>query len=78
MLKQLVKIFHVKQAVTCRDSVETSYVNCMYMYANVRGCVDFEWVCAICGAGPEKLPLDPTTCGKGDVSGCSGFATRDG
>ena len=73
-LKELASTFHVRQALTCRDDVEESYFN----FNNVRGCVDLEWVCAICGAGPDESPLDPTTCGGGDVSGYTGFAMKAG
>ena len=72
--KPLAATFHVKQARCCRDEVETDYFN----YANVAGCADLEWVCARCGAMPDVSPLDPTTCGKGDVTGYSGFEISQG
>ena len=73
-LKVLAEEFHVKQTLTCRDAVEPSYFN----FTNVAGRVDLEWVCSLCGAGPDESPLDPATCGSGDVSGCSGFAMSMG
>ena len=73
-VKPLAEIFHVKQARSCKDDVETEYFN----YSNVRGCADLEWLCARCGAGSEESPLDPTTCGKGDVTGYSGFEISRG
>ena len=65
---------HISQVHSCRDKVEPFYYN----YTHVRGCADLEWVCAQCGAGPNESPLDPTTCGRGDVSGYSGFASKEG
>ena len=73
-LKALAETFHVRQALTCRDAVESSYYN----YTNTRGSVDLEWVCSLCGAGPDESPLDPATCGGGDISGYSGFALSKG
>ena len=49
-----------------------------YNYSNVRGRTEFELVCAHCGADPQDSPLDPTTCGGGDVTGYSGFAQQGG
>lgn len=72
--KQLAETFHVRRAITCRDPMEQSYFN----HGNVRGCVDLEWVCSRCGAGPNESPLDPKTCGRGDVTGYSGFAFSKG
>ena len=73
-LKLLSETYHVKRIHTCRDVVESTYFN----YSNVRGCADLEWVCSRCGAGPEDSPLDPKTCGKGDVTGYGGFAMSEG
>eukprot|EP00966_Prymnesium_polylepis_P248824 5753133-Prymnesium_polylepis.1 len=72
--KPLAETFHVKQARSCKDDVEPEYFN----YSNVRGCADLEWVCASCGAGPNESPLDPSTCGKGDITGYSGFVLLQG
>ena len=72
--KPLAETFHVKQARSCRDDVETEYFN----YSNVRGRAEFEWVCTRCGAGSEESALDPSTCGKGDVTGYSGFEFSQG
>ena len=70
----LAGLFHVRRERTCLDQVERIFYN----YTNVRGRTEFEWVCADCGKGPTVSPIVPESCGRGDITGYSGFAMKEG
>ena len=53
MLLKLKETFFVKEARSCTDWVERDFFNT----GGVKGRIEFEYICSICGAPPEDSPL---------------------